>query len=110
MAEVRISVGRMADLPPGTKKMVNTPLETVLVVNVQGEFFAVSNMCPHTGGWLVYGPLTGYMLECPLHYWPFDVRTGLLIGMDNLGLDEHLNTYPTLIENEEVYIIMSGDL
>ena len=95
----------MADLPPGSKKLIKTDLENILLVNVEGRFFAVSNTCPHAGGWLNYGPLNGYIIECPLHFWPFDVRTGLLDGeMMEAGYYDRLCTYPTSVANDEVYI------
>jgi nitrite reductase/ring-hydroxylating ferredoxin subunit len=62
------------------------------VFNVGGEFFALRNACPHQGGPLCEGVLTGFMapgapgeyrysrrgeiLRCPWHGWEFDIRTG----------------------------------
>lgn len=48
----------------------------VAVANVDGAFFAVSNVCPHAGGPIGDGALEGYVVACPLHGWRFDVRTG----------------------------------
>jgi len=98
----RIRVGKLADFPFGRKKMIESDLENILVVNVGGEFFALSNTCPHAGGYLNYGPLDGYLIECPLHYWPFDLRTGELIGI--FEEDARLNTYPVIIEGDEVFV------
>ena len=60
--------------------------------NLGGEFFALSNRCPHHGGSLCEGNLTGLVLSaepgqynyirrgeiirCPWHSWEFDIRTG----------------------------------
>ncbi len=106
MSDSRISAGKVVGWPPGHKKMLSTDLENILVVNVDGQFYAVSNTCPHAGGWLNYGPLTGFMIECPLHYWPFDVRTGDLINMEGSGLEEQLDTYPVEVENGEVFVLL----
>jgi len=62
------------------------------VFNVGGEFFALRNACPHQGGPLCQGVLSGFavpgapgeyrylrrgeILRCPWHGWEFDVRTG----------------------------------
>ncbi len=99
----RVSAGLVAELPPGARKLVKTSLETILVVNVEGRFFAVSNICPHAGGYLNYGSLTGYIIECPLHTWPFDVRTGQLL-LEEVEPEDCLNSYPTVVENQEVFI------
>ncbi len=101
----RVKVGSVAQLPPGIKKLVKTPLENILLVNVEGQYFAVSNTCPHAGGYLNFGPLTDYIIECPLHFWPFDVRSGALVGMEDTGIEEdRLNIYPTSVEDGEVFI------
>ena len=63
-----------------------------MVFNLGGEFFALSNRCPHRGGSLCQGNLTGLVLSdepgqynyirrgeiirCPWHSWEFDIRTG----------------------------------
>jgi nitrite reductase/ring-hydroxylating ferredoxin subunit len=54
-----------------------------------------------------YGPLEGHVLECPLHYWPFDVRTGELVGMNQDSLlDEGLEIYPVQIQDDQIYVII----
>ena len=100
----RLRAGRIEDIPPGSKKFLPDYYENILVVNVDGQFFAVSNTCPHAGGWMAYGPLDGYILECPMHYWPFDVRNGCLAGMEDSGLFERLNTYAVTVEAGEVFV------
>lgn len=62
------------------------------VFNIGGQFFALRNACPHQGGPLCLGVLSGFaapgppgsyeylrqgeILRCPWHGWEFDVRTG----------------------------------
>lgn len=99
-----VRVGQLSEFPFGRKKMIVTELENILVVNVGGEFYAVSNTCPHAGGYLNYGLLDGYILECPLHYWPFDLRTGCLVDMPEAYEEDRLNTYPVIIENDEIFV------
>lgn len=103
---MKFRVGRKTMIPPGTKIAVKTPIETVLVAHVHGDFFAVSNICPHAGGYLHEGPLTEYLIECPLHYWGFDLRSGHLQGFDGVELDygERLNVYPVIIEGDILYL------
>lgn len=45
---------------------------------VEGAFYALDNACPHMAGPLGAGRLDGYVVTCPLHGWPFDVRTGCM--------------------------------
>ena len=85
-------VARAADLPPGTRKLVTVDGKAIVVLNVGGELFALSDKCPHKGASLSGGKLTGLvesrtpgeycysrageMLRCPWHGWEFDVRSG----------------------------------
>lgn len=85
-------VARATDIPPGGRKLVQVEGRGVVVFNLKGEFFALSNMCPHKGGSLAEGILTGLVesgepgeykhsrpgeiIRCPWHQWEFDIKTG----------------------------------
>ena len=85
-------VARAAELQPGTRKLVTVEGRGIVVLNIKGELFALSNTCPHKGASLCNGLLTGLVrstkpgeyqferageiLRCPWHQWEFDVRTG----------------------------------
>ena len=64
------------ELPPGTMKNINLLGHTVLVVNVNGHYFAIDGLCSDQGGNLADGVLNGFTVRCPLHGSEFDVRTG----------------------------------
>lgn len=77
---------------PGTRKIVEIKGRSIGVFNIDGELFALRNRCPHQGGPLCSGRLTGFptarvpgeyhytrkgeFLRCPWHGWEFDVKTG----------------------------------
>lgn len=85
-------VAAVGDIPPGGRKLVDVSGRDVAVFNLSGEFFALANKCPHRGGPLCKGNLTGLVLSegpgeynyirlgeiirCPWHNWEFDIRTG----------------------------------
>ena len=48
----------------------------VAIFNVGGEFFALDGICPHQGGPLGKGQLSGKIITCPWHGWQFDVQSG----------------------------------
>jgi len=80
------------ELKPGERKLVVVAGREIGVYNVGGQFYALANRCPHGGGALCEGMITGlalsdgpgtYRLErpgefvrCPFHAWEFDIRTG----------------------------------
>jgi nitrite reductase/ring-hydroxylating ferredoxin subunit len=85
-------IGAVEDIPPGERVIVEIAGRSVGVFNVGGEFYALRNTCPHQGGPLCQGRLTGFLmarvpgeysytrrgeiLRCPWHGWEFDVKTG----------------------------------
>ncbi len=55
----------------------------LLIVNVKGEVYAVSDRCGHMGVSLFYGELDGFNIECPLHGTQFDVKTGQVVNFES---------------------------
>ena len=61
---------------PGRAARVVVGEEEIAVYNVDGEFFATSDICSHEEASLSDGELFDHVVECPLHGARFDVRTG----------------------------------
>jgi nitrite reductase/ring-hydroxylating ferredoxin subunit len=74
-----VAVTQVGDIPPGTMKCVALDGQRVLIANVDGSFYAVSDICGHRNAPLSRGRLQGHVVECPLHFAQFDVRDGKLI-------------------------------
>lgn len=72
-----IKVASASDLKPGENKVIFVEGEEIALFNVGGEFFAISNSCPHKGGPLGEGSLEGDVVTCPWHGWRFNVKTGI---------------------------------
>ena len=56
-------VAAVSEIPPGGRKLVEADGRAIVVFNLGGEFFALSNRCPHRGGSLCQGNLTGLVLS-----------------------------------------------
>jgi nitrite reductase/ring-hydroxylating ferredoxin subunit len=85
-------VATVDEIPPGGRKLVTVRGRQIAVFNLSGEFFGLFNRCPHQGGPMCEGVLTGLVesaapgeyrysrageiIRCPWHGWEFDVRTG----------------------------------
>ena len=63
----------------GRRELRSPDGSDIAVFRVNGEFFAVSNVCTHARALMTDGPLDGYELECPLHGARFDIRTGRVV-------------------------------
>jgi nitrite reductase/ring-hydroxylating ferredoxin subunit len=95
-----ITAGQVADLPAGSG--VTIELESgqeLALFNVDGQFYALENFCPHRGAPLADGALCETAVECSWHGWRFDLRDGRCA--------EHnatLETYEVTIENGAIRI------
>ena len=67
----------VGDIKPGESKIVDIEGEIISIFNIEGEYFATSNTCPHKGGPLGEGILEGDVVTCPWHGWKFNVKTGV---------------------------------
>ena len=76
-----VKVANVADIPPGERFWVEFEEETVVVFNVDGEFYCIADLCTHDDGPLEDGELDGYSVECPRHGACFDIRSGKALSM-----------------------------
>ena len=99
-AERKVVVGAINDLRPGECARYELPDgDELAVFNVDGEFYATGNLCPHRGAPLSEGVLCGHVIECGLHGWQFDVRTG-----ECLTVSDKIKTYRVSIEDGVVKV------
>ena len=63
-----LTVTNTADLAPGEMKLVDLDGEAIAIANVDGEYFAFNNTCPHIGGPLAEGP-TAHVEANPYTPW-----------------------------------------
>lgn len=69
-------LARTADCPPGSSQELIVDERIIALFNVDGTFYALDGICPHQGGPLGQGRLTGTTVTCPWHGWQFDVTSG----------------------------------
>ena len=72
----RVTVAKLADLPPGQCLSVEAKDIGIALCNVGGTIYALDNICAHAGGPLGEGFLDGDCVECPWHGWRYNVKTG----------------------------------
>ena len=102
-ASRKLVVGAIPDLRPGECARFELPDgDELAVYNVDGEFHATENFCPHRGAPLSEGVLCGHVVECGWHGWQFDVRTG-----ECLTVSDRIKTYEVKVE-EGVLLVELG--
>jgi len=71
-----VKVALKSELGTGQRKVVDAGDECIALFNIDGNIYAIENICCHRGGPLADGPLEGTVVKCPWHGWTFDVTTG----------------------------------
>jgi len=74
-----VAVAAVGDIPEGAMKCVAVDGNRVVVAHVAGAFYGFSDICGHRNAPLSRGRLNGHIVECPLHFAQFDVRSGKLV-------------------------------
>jgi nitrite reductase (NADH) small subunit len=94
------AIAKIDDLSPGQSKVVTVNNRAIALFNVDGNIFAIHNLCPHEGGPLNEGRVKGFVVSCPWHDLAFDIRNGQ--GTDGGGYC--VGSYDVRVEDGEIYI------
>ena len=119
-----VVVGRLADFPAGTHKVVQAGGREIGVFNVDGRFYGLPNLCPHQTGPLCEGragdghagrrrrAATGSragscddeVIACPWHGLEYHVPTGQCLAFPEITL----RRYPVEVRGDEVVVTVGG--
>ena len=99
MAE-SVKIAQVGDIPEGRGQVVEVQGRTIALFNVNGEFFAIQNTCPHRGAPLGEGALEGTVVTCPWHGWQFDVTT----GASPVNPAARQDTYPVTVAGDDLRV------
>ena len=100
MPEGFVAVAQIGDLRPGEMKFAVVEGERIVLANVEGSFYALRDVCGHRNAPLSRGRLDGCVIECPLHFAQFDIRTGKLVDGP---VSADVAVYEIRVEGETVY-------
>lgn len=93
----------LADLPSGEAKRIDSE-PAVSVFNVDGELFALADLCTHGDASMADGYIEDdCTVECPLHSARFCLRTGKALSQPAY-ID--LATFPVAVEDGEIYVMV----
>lgn len=95
-----IKVAKTSDLAPGEKMLVEYEDEDVGLFNLDGTFYAISDVCTHDGGPLVEGSLEGEYIICPRHGARFNIKT----GAQTMPAFAPVPLYQVKVEGEDIFI------
>jgi len=89
-------------LPKGDVVEIIIGGKAIAVANVEGQFYAFANACPHADGPLGEGGMEGCLVKCPYHGWEFDVRDGSCVTVP----EQSVEAYAVEIVEDAVCVAM----
>ena len=98
----KILVGKTSEMPPGKLNKVSVDGKEVLVVNLDGNYFAMDDTCTHSGASLSEGQLDGSIVTCGWHGAKFDCKTGKLEKFPAKIND--LKSYKVTVESDNIFL------
>lgn len=100
-----VKVARVGDIRPGTGKTLYLGGLPIALFNVDGQYFAIDNCCPHEDGPLGEGTLCGSVVTCPLHAYEFDVTSGECLTEAVYRVE----CYEVRVDGDDILVRLSTD-
>lgn len=69
-------VANKLDVEPGGVLRVEVNNREISLFNIEGDLYAIDEICSHADGPLSEGYMEGYEIECPFHGARFNIKTG----------------------------------
>lgn len=96
-----VTVARVGELAPGERRIVDVDGAQAVVFNLEGQYYAIEDVCTHDSGQLTGGSVEGDQIICPRHGARFCIRTGEALTAPAY---EPTATFPVRIENNEIQV------
>lgn len=96
-----VDVAAAEELPPGSNRVVDVDGAFVAVYNLDGEYYAIEDVCTHDGGTLTGGAVEGEQVICPRHGARFSIKTGAVLAPPAY---EPIHTFPVRLRDGRVQV------
>jgi nitrite reductase (NADH) small subunit/3-phenylpropionate/trans-cinnamate dioxygenase ferredoxin subunit len=98
------TVCRVQDMVDGEGKTVPVGSKLIALFRVNGEYFAIDDVCPHMGASLSGGYVEEGIVTCPWHAWRFRLADGA--WADNPRIK--IGCYPIRVLQDEIQVQVAG--
>lgn len=100
-----IPITKIENVPPREGRSVKVGETEIAIFNLNGRFLTIENECPHKGGPLCDGIVSGTTVVCPLHGRRFDLETGMVVRASEPSC---VATFPTRVEEGVIFVNLAG--
>jgi nitrite reductase (NADH) small subunit len=95
----------IGNIPPREGRAVTIAGEQIAIFNLEDRYLTIENKCPHKGGPLCDGIVSGTTVVCPLHGQRFDLETGMPVLASQPAC---LAIFPTRVEDGIIFVNLGG--
>lgn len=95
------TVARADEIAPGTAKQVIVSGEPIAIINLDGEFYAINDLCTHEEYFLSCGTIDGEEIECFMHCAVFNIKTGKVLAPP---AEKPVDTYPVRVTDGMIQV------
>jgi nitrite reductase (NADH) small subunit len=95
-----VSVAKVGDIPAGEGATFTVSGRLVAVFFVDGQYFAIDDLCPHMGASLGAGHVESGVVTCPWHAWRFSVCDGTWCDNPKLKIDR----FEVRVQGDEIQV------
>jgi nitrite reductase (NADH) small subunit len=103
--QVWVRVTTIDNIPEREGRAVRIGAHEIAIFNLGDRFLATDNRCPHQGGPLCDGIVTGSSIVCPLHAWKVNLASGS-VERPGTAADHCVATYPVRVDDGVVVVEM----
>lgn len=94
------------NIPVREGRSVRIGEDEIAIFNLGDRYVAVDNTCPHRGGPLCDGIVSGDTVICPLHGWKISLETGNVMKPE---ICVRVETYPVSVEDGIIRISLDSE-
>lgn len=89
----------------GQRALLDIERRNLALFNVEGQFYAIDDSCPHQGSSLCAGKLEGRVIQCRAHGLRFDLASGQLLNSPQVKVAR----YPVERDGDRLYIVILSE-
>ena len=90
------------ELPVGGRLCTAIAGKAIVVLNVDGQPYAIANTCPHAGRPLENGEVRGLTITCPYHGYAYNLRNGR--NLDYPDVEPPVKTFAARIVGGKIQV------
>lgn len=96
-----IPVGEIDEVKVGERLFIEIDEKPIVILNIEGQLYAIADVCSHDDGPVGEGTLEGFEISCPRHGARFDIRTGKVLALPAFV---DIPAYPVRLVGDQIEI------